>query len=156
MQHRAATWDKMVEDNISATQWAYLAGLIDGEGNVGVYRHENKKYWSSLYSAKIIITSTSEEVIAWLLNNIGGSFWARSRKNSKWKHCYCWYPNMSDMLTVCHGVLPYAVIKREQIKLLMQYPFGLGRGQSSTKSITDLKQKLYKRTLKLNKVGANG
>jgi hypothetical protein len=137
--------------NTSPEVLAYFAGLVDGEGNVGVYRTKHGK--SITYSPKIVITSTSIEIVSWLLRNVGGTWWTRKRRGCGWKECYSWQLQAESLVAVCALMLPYMVIKRKQVELLLEYPYGCFGQKGMDPKIRRKKADLYERTLELNKVG---
>ena len=61
------------------TDWAYLAGLIDGEGWVGAYKDGNGTVHPG---ARLEIYNQSQALVAWLLATFGGSVRERTAKGS--------------------------------------------------------------------------
>ena len=98
------------------TDYAYLAGVIDGEGCIGVYR-DAKTY-------KLIMTIASTSV-DWLLelrakwNNLGHIHIEGAKDNRKPKAQ--WTMNRADAQKVLPKVLPYLGIKRSQAELALQF-----------------------------------
>lgn len=58
--------------------WAYLAGLLDGEGYIGVERNT------------VQVASTDPEVLAWCRSRFGGGVYLNRRKNPKPNHKPVW------------------------------------------------------------------
>lgn len=71
-------------DNLS-----YLAGLIDGEGNIGVYAAGDDK-GKPRRKFTIEVKMTTEHIIDWLHQNYGGQKAFRPSTNPKWKDQWRW------------------------------------------------------------------
>lgn len=115
--------------NEDKTKWSYLAGMVDGEGCIGMWRTQarhkeyatNGKTYSS-FNLRIQIYNTSLELMKWLVANFGGTYQIRKNAKQEHKDSYNWRPkgenNTKKMLL---GMLPYLVIKREQAQLALKY-----------------------------------
>ena len=119
----------------SKTDWAYMAGIMDGEGSfciskVTLYSKSGKPYLG--YDCKVMVANTSEVLIKWLVEKFGGKYRIGVNEASKqakaWgsksiiRPCYRWtmegYRNQEQFLL---AVLPYLVIKREQAKVALEW-----------------------------------
>lgn len=90
----------------------YVAGLLDGEGNLQL-----KEDHGSI-TCKLSIYNTSKEVIDWLVETIGGK--VRIRDQEGWKRCYIWTLYRAQDIYVLLKVLqPYLIIKREKCQILL-------------------------------------
>lgn len=92
-----------------ATERAYLAGLIDGEGCIT----KTPDAW------RVAIFNTDEKVIAWLLRFGGNIHWrTRPATRQHWKPSAQWHvSNLRDLLALLESVRPYMVIKAEKADL---------------------------------------
>lgn len=84
-------------------KYIYLAGLLDGEGTVGI------TYNSSKYRTPYIsVTSTTYEIVDWLSANFGGHIVKQKIYQSHHKQSWCWKlvnrQQVDDLLT---KTLPY-------------------------------------------------
>jgi hypothetical protein len=98
---------------------AYLAGLIDGEGCLMIYRKKDKR-GTLHFRCNTGVANTSQRAIAWLQDRVGGS--AHASKASRVGHLpvmhwRCEGPRMAHLLT---AVRPYLVIKPELAGLLIE------------------------------------
>lgn len=60
---------------ITEQDWAYFAGIIDGEGSIVLHRdRRNSRVWG-----EIQVYNTSEDLINWLLDRFGGRFYVCSQ-----------------------------------------------------------------------------
>lgn len=96
---------------------AYAAGLLDGEGCIGV--HHNK--YGSLY-INLGIYNTNEEVIVWLQSNFGGIIHQRRRLSQNSKTLYEWYLGQQVLIgSFLELVEPYVIIKRLQVETALVF-----------------------------------
>jgi hypothetical protein len=104
-------------------QIAYLAGIIDGEGSIYIGNFScNKKTGSLYYQTNMEVTNTDEDLIKWLLLNIGGRSNKYTQKqlpkNSR-RDVYRWIVSGELLTHLCHLLLPYLVIKKRQCEIMI-------------------------------------
>lgn len=112
---------------ISKTKWAYVAGILDGEGSISISAttlHTSSGNPYKGYDLKVMISNTDMGLMEWLKETFGGNY-REGKQNSAIKQnkiCYRWtlgsYKLMEKFLL---GVLPYMLMKREQANLALQY-----------------------------------
>lgn len=90
---------------------AYLAGLFDGEGTVGVYS-TNKGTTDNL---KLSIANTFVPVLDQIKIQYGGNIYKRAGT------CFAWHMDGIKVRTFIETILPYAIIKQEQLNLAIAY-----------------------------------
>ena len=113
--------------NLSVTQWAYLAGIMDGEGSWSIASGGRKpsighpKGYIN-WQLKISIGNTNEILHDWLLENVGGAkYLGHQSKTDKQKSGYNWQLHgKENMKEFTLGILPYLVLKREQALLALE------------------------------------
>ena len=99
-------------------QLAYLAGIVDGEGCVNIYRGGKRPRMD--YAGRIYVVSTDRCLIDWLQGLFGGmTYTRRVREGYKPKHEWVVERRMTD--AIISGILPYVVIKRDQLELLQRF-----------------------------------
>lgn len=136
------------------TKWSFLAGIFDGEGTVACWRTKSRaadfkdtgKTYDS-FNLRLTIPNTSTVLMKWLVANFGGKFDLKREATEKHKAGYEWRPkganNTKDQLL---GILPYVVVKREQVILGLEYvdlPWGS----------YDRREQIYQRLKILNQKG---
>lgn len=102
---------------------AYLAGIIDGEGCLGVYKRQDKKGRVMQWPIKLVIANNSERLMKWLVVNFGGRYYERKgerENNLKWKKGYLHVLGERKLTTLLPKVLPYLVIKQEEAQSVME------------------------------------
>lgn len=100
---------------LSTADASYLAGLIDGEGSIFLYRKRNGA------ALRVTITNTVREVLAWTATATGvGSIVVR-KGNAKHKTSYFWQVNAQAAESLIVQVQPYLRIKAEQATLALDF-----------------------------------
>lgn len=64
---------------MTRTEWAYLAGILDGEGCITSY--QNSEGWTYV---RIRITQTNPPVVEWLQRVVGGRVWHSHQGRYTW------------------------------------------------------------------------
>lgn len=121
-------------DNI---ELAYIAGLFDGEGCIGIHRQkylsrkDRKKPYkkghsnhpNSTYRSIITIANTDKEIIEYIQSCFNGSTHQVivHKGNPKWKDSYEWRASTKTAADIIKLLLPYLRIKRRRAEILLKY-----------------------------------
>lgn len=100
----------------TAEQWAYLAGLFDGEGCVHLALHKE----SGSISLALSIVNTNHSVIQWVADLFGGRIYSK-KKAAPDKDTWIWHASTSIAYRALQGMQPYLIIKRRQADLGIQF-----------------------------------
>ena len=100
----------------------YLAGFIDGEGSIAIYKHKDKRVQKGYtLHPRFEIANTNEEVLKAIKEVIGGKI----KSKPKYKGCkvvYCVefqdYEQIKRALSI---VSPFLIIKQKQAKLMIEF-----------------------------------
>jgi len=115
---------KYVRKEYSGIHLAYLAGIVDGEGCIHIGYYFNKSQNRSVYHSLLQITSTDKCLIDWLTEIFGGHYSvyteAQTPKNSTLKP-YNWKASGERLTHLCELLIPYAIIKKEQLKIMLEF-----------------------------------
>lgn len=109
--------------NLSVAEAAYIAGIIDGEGWIGIHqlgKNGGKTRRSGQFRMCIDVASTNESIIRFLHSKLKGSVTfsqAKGRNKEHWK----WRCSSYIALFVLDAVLPYLIIKRRQAVLCRRF-----------------------------------
>ena len=100
--------------------FAYTAGIIDGEGYIGLIPHSVTK---NSFSPTIKVASTNIELVAFLKEKFGGHLdKMRDHKNVNQKKSAMWTlkdgKNVAPFLT---ALLPYLLVKNKQAEVILSY-----------------------------------
>lgn len=101
---------------VLATDYAYLAGIIDGEGCINTTSAHGD------YFGRITVEMTDLGSISWLKYTFGGSVYGPRDRGSRRKPTYRWQLTKGeDISALCKMMLPYLKVKSEQAKLMISY-----------------------------------
>jgi hypothetical protein len=110
-------------------KWSYLAGLIDGEGHIGITK--GCRYWRNkdgvetkypAYSLQISVANNSSSLMTFLIKHFGGVYYTHTRINPNARDGYTWQPKgAKNKEALLLAVLPYLVIKTAQAKMALEF-----------------------------------
>lgn len=97
---------------------AYFAGIVDGEGNVGIYSNGSK---SRTAVPEIAVKMTSEQVIDLLLARFGGLKRFRKRQKAHWQDQWVWRVRGRLALDCAKLLMPLSIVKREALSAIIAH-----------------------------------
>ena len=100
-------------NNISETEWAYIAGIFDGEGNLHIDKYRN---------IRISIFQNGTDLHVWLYNVFGvGIIRKRPQRASSDKEQYVFIiQKQKEIYAFLIGVREFCIIKREKIEIALE------------------------------------
>jgi len=106
---------------LTETEAAYIAGFIDGEGSIGLFRQKGSSEGQLYYNIKIQITQTHLTPLKWILNKLQkGKIYKNYRTgNQADSYSLCLY--MADCEEILPKILPYLVLKKRHAKLALKF-----------------------------------
>jgi hypothetical protein len=106
--------------HLTNEQKAYIAGIIDGEGHIGLYSCRDKKGW---LRSVIGVCNTYKPLLDYLKITYGGCISEQRRDpNIKHRPTFGWQiASKSACKKVLEDTLPYLTIKKEQAILLLEF-----------------------------------
>lgn len=158
------------------TDIAYIAGLIDGEGYIGIKRSINRANHCINYSyqERIQIRMVDEQAIAFIAYWLGGSYYRESRPEKNRRQLYCYQASDRIAHSIIKTLLPYLKVKRAVAEVVLgmrplkEHPeyitvdrtipnrwgktVNIGRRQYSPAHVAKM-HALYERCKELNRVG---
>lgn len=137
------------------TDLAYMAGLLDGEGHIGITLRKNLR---SGHQLRIEITNTNEAFIKWILPRFDGH---GAHRKDRWgdgnrKDSYVWYADNRKAIRLLKLLMPYLVLKKEQAQIAIDFQSSIkpnARNNSITDEIFANRESLRLRIRVLNKRG---
>jgi hypothetical protein len=96
--------------------WAYLAGIIDGEGCIGIYHHRRQDTWQP----RIVVAMSTKEPVVW----IGDTFGGKVRRGSRGTWVWGVY-SVTYVEAILSGCLPYLRTKRRKAREVIRYCEGV-------------------------------
>jgi len=100
---------------IPETERAYLAGILDGEGCLGIYKIRRK-----YYITKIQVTNTRLKLLKWLQDRFGGNIYTSKDPRSNRKQVWNWTVAAKKAAIVAEAALPYLLLKRLQAEAIIK------------------------------------
>lgn len=92
-------------------QWAYLAGLLDGEGDIIIAKNGAKTT-----IVRVRVSNTDLKMIEWIQENFGGHI-AEANSNTSYGHKIClrvgWNGKKAEPILL--GTLPYLLTKKARL-----------------------------------------
>jgi len=112
-------------------QLAYLAGIVDGEGSLCIYRVNPAKYnryQSPNFRSVLNISNTKKELFDWIEENFGNLNKSKKHRRSMFKKnstherwIYEWVVQGHRLVDICTQLLPYLVLKKRQAELILEF-----------------------------------
>ena len=95
--------------------YAWLAGFIDGDGSIGIYKIGNS------HQIRLRASNTSKDIIDYIHKTIGLGYIAKYKPKKGRKSAYEWIVVSRNALAVLEQIEPYLKLKKEQASLVMNY-----------------------------------
>lgn len=128
-------------EGVSDTELAYTAGIIDGEGNIGIYPNTTKNGYP-VFRLRVRVNNTNEWIIHWLQEKYAGSIGITSRKENsyRWKDAWWWTVSCRKAGEFLEAIFPYLIIKKPQAELAIkfQHQMSSNRGKNTPYSKEDI------------------
>lgn len=101
---------------------AYLAGIMDSDGCISISKWPAWRSGSSdRFVLELTVVNTSETLMRWLVEKLGGRYKSRRRVSEKHKETYDWKYTNSKAVEVLKMIEPYLVVKAEQARNGIQF-----------------------------------
>lgn len=100
----------------------YLAGIIDGEGCIGMEHlaPRGKSRKKDYYLTRLTVINTSKMLMDLLVGTFKGQYDTRKKIEGR-KICYRWHVFGKDQENALIALMPYLRIKKQQAELVMEY-----------------------------------
>jgi hypothetical protein len=109
--------DGPVRLHLTDAQSGYLAGIIDGEGYIGLLKTK-----ATRYLLRVTVTSTSRELVDWLQTTTAlGKVVFRDLSHRRRQNNYEWKVFGAAAGGVLRAALPYLVVKIAQATIALRY-----------------------------------
>jgi len=117
------------------TDLAYIAGIVDGEGYIGVSTDGKKfKHGRQNLRLRVTVTSTDEWLCQHLRFSIGGGLVTLKPQSENQRPCWQWQLSYRQAGEFLKLILPYLHIKKPQAELAIKFQEAKGR---STRGLSD-------------------
>ena len=107
--------------NMSEAESAWLAGIIDGEGTIGIWSN-GKSSRRTNYVAHLQVGNTNTQMLLRIVEFTGcGTINSGKARRENHKQLYKWRVNPMQIRGILPQIEPYLVIKRFQAQLVIEY-----------------------------------
>lgn len=136
----------------------YMAGIIDGEGTIGINKFGSSKRSTPGYSVRVGFGMTERKIAEMFSEKFGGSIMEERVRNRK--VIYRWYKvGNTGTREILETLLPYLIIKRNRAELALGFLDGINttgfqRNQGLPEAELQRRQDFYLRMKELNATGA--
>ena len=115
--------NKITRWKLSKEELAYIAGIIDADGYLGISRNTTKKQRqrSPKYQSEICVINTDKRLMDWFEKRVGGLVNARIVYGKNDKVSYRWRIKESCHPDFLKMIIPCLVIKQRQAELIVEY-----------------------------------
>ncbi len=101
---------------------AYLAGLIDGEGYIGIKKQRpTADRVAPSYHARIQVRMVDEQAITLLAQKLGGKYYSERAAAGKRRGLYCWQASDALAEQILRALLPYLRVKRRSAEAVLRF-----------------------------------
>jgi len=101
--------------DVTETEWAYVAGLLDGEGHIGVPIHGG----DHVFNKNVGISNTNPKILP-ILKRVGFHLFQISRRAPNKDVHRALITTYSEIETFLKRVRPYLILKCEQADLMIE------------------------------------
>lgn len=96
------------------TDLAYIAGIVDGEGYVGIKRTKGSRY-----SERIQVRMVDEPAIRFLAETLGGWYYAEKPHCNNGRPLFCYQSSDRAAATILRTLTPFLRVKAEQARIVL-------------------------------------
>lgn len=104
---------------------AYIAGIVDGEGSIGLYEQTQKRkdYEKTSLRPTVQIAMTDKETVGYVGRTAGsGSKSYKYTKSDNWKEQEKFaIQAQNDIIDFLEQIRPYLITKKDQAELMLEY-----------------------------------
>ena len=103
------------------TDIAYIAGLIDGEGYIGIKKGTIRKDCTNpSYHARIQIRMVDEPAIKFVSDMVGGNYYKEKPNAQNGRPLYCYQASDKAAAAILETILPYLKVKKQSAETVLQ------------------------------------
>ena len=149
-------YGKMKDLRLTKRDACWLAGVVDGEGTIGIYRQKRPGNKMEVrYFANLEVVGTHRGFIEKIAEMIGVSVCVKDqmKRNPKHKPSFGARAQRRFVPRVAKAILPYLVIKKEQAELVLEFSELMYNAPCHTAALFPRFEEFYQRMKVLNKRG---
>lgn len=106
-------------DDIQSIEWAYIAGLFDGEGSINIVRRAGRNGRCILM---LHLGNTHKPIVDWLRLKLQGNVVKGSpKRDPRWKDHWIWSAAQTRAGTILEHMFPFLIIKKAAADLALLF-----------------------------------
>ncbi len=110
-----------IRGKLKNVELAYIAGLIDGEGCIGIYSYPDGRGVSRLHILDVVITNNNPACYQFLKERFGGAVHERKYKAEFVNSNYQWRLRGIKAKDFLELIEPYLILKKQQAQLAIEF-----------------------------------
>ncbi len=133
---------------------SYFAGIIDGEGSIGIEHLKPRgKRMKDYYTCRLTVINTNEDIMKLLVHHFKGTYDTRKKIGGR-KTCFRWHVFGKDLEDALKRLEPHIFIKKQQLEIVLKYRETVGKtGWNVSDEVLSQRKELWLACKKLNSVG---
>ena len=109
-------------ENLTDADYAYLAGMIDGEGCIQVIRGTSRHHRTGAeHRLNVSLSGTAPTFPRWLQARWQGNVHRKPRKTASGRSVWMWSVGSIQARDFLSSVLPFLTLKREEAQLALEF-----------------------------------
>lgn len=126
---------------------AYIAGIVDGEGTIGLWRHHKNE----MHTPNVTVANNDLKLLQWIQSKVGGCISRKKKRQAHHKDSYAWSIRQDRAINFLNEIKSYLIVKRQQAELITgQYKAVTHRAGKYTPEMLRKKEALAAEISKLN------
>ena len=104
------------------SELAYIAGILDGEGYIGIKKSPPPKDGvSPRYSARIQVRMVDEDAVAFIAHTLGGNYYRENPHADRGRPLFCFQASDRKAENILRAVLPWLRVKRHNALVVLEF-----------------------------------
>lgn len=140
---------------LTDVQAAWLAGILDGEGSIGIWRQRSNDRNGWKYRSAVTVANTHDGFIAQVAGLLDSSVHIKSNGKPALNHKKCWavWVKARAIPNLLKQVAPYLVIKQKQAAFVLEFCEKVAASPVHNRAMQPEFERLYQECKILNKRG---
>lgn len=104
------------------TDLAYIAGILDGEGHIGIKKTVTRRNGriNPQYQERIAVRMVDEPAIRFIAETLGGNYYSERPHAHNGRPLYCFQATDRQAASMLEAVLPYLRVKRQNALAVLE------------------------------------
>jgi len=140
-------------NKLTETEKAYIAGMLDADGCVGIQRKKSlSNAYDYDYGIRVIITNSDYPLICWLKKVVGAgcSYESKQSYKANWNLVHRWQITNDKCRSFLSEILPYMIVKKDRASICLKMPHQGHLGKTRSSNDYKIQQDIFKKLKQLN------